>query len=293
VTTSQDSKFELGSFRCYGCGAHGKWNKLAEALGLRQIGQDDNVFSEVFTYDPEFFSRLTADTKFRSYDSVLEDLGLTDPTALPEKGEWRTLPNSFLAELGICSVKHKKFKTQYLFMPAYMKGKVVGGIRAAMTSKAKIKYKNSPGDWSKGKGLYPYDFTAKMVDDFANQQGFRAVLLVEGARDAACACIEGFPALGILGTQSWCDEKLSNLLDLDPDLVMECFDGDVAGREAAKAIVPKIRRFVPVISANLSDAAEWLGEEKLDPGNAPEKVFKRMWTALLERRSATYPKPKG
>jgi DNA primase len=162
-----------------------------------------------------------------------------------------------------------------------------------MTPQAKIKYLNSPGEWSKGKGLYPYDYTAKMMDEFAEAQGFRAVMLVEGARDAACACIEGFPALGILGTQSWCDEKMSNVLDLDPDIIMECFDGDSAGNEAAARITPKLRKLVPVISANLSDAAAWLKKDKLDPGNAPEKVFKRMWQALLERRSATYPKPKG
>lgn len=292
ITTDQQSRFELGSFKCYGCGEHGDWNKLSAAVGLAPLNADHNVFSTAFEYDKEFYAKLTAADKYKSIASVLADLSLNEPTPLPEEGVWRTLPYEFLTSLDACFVKSKEYDTRYLFLPCTIKGKVVGGIRAAMTgSTAGIKYKNAPGSWSRSKGLYPYDRCAELMDKFQEAHGFRALVLVEGARDSLCLSIESFPTLGMLGTQSWCSAKLDNILDLDPDIIMMAMDGDSAGDDATAAITPQIRKFVPVVQANLTKAAQWLNKPNIDPGNAPENVLNRMWNALIEKRDAKYPSP--
>lgn len=290
VTTRVDSQYEIGSFRCMGCGEAGGWNQLAEALGLEQVGVDANVAKTVLQYDPEFFNKLLRE-RYTSFAGTLKELGLTNPRPVPDDMVWRSIPASLLNRLKVCLVDGAEGES--LFMPSYINENMVGGIRALMNDpgdKSIVKYKNSPGVWSRAKGLYPYDLCSSMLDKFEKKYGFRGLALVEGARDSLCLCAEGIPTVGLLGTQSWCAGKLDNILDLDPDFCLIVMDGDGAGREAEQKIWEAMKRLVPSRRMNLSrfnkEVSAELGKEtEVDPGNALPWVIEEIWQQLHKRKS--------
>lgn len=288
VTTRVDSKYEIGSFRCMGCEAAGGWNKLAEAMGLEPIGEDANVSKTVFKYEPEYFDGLLRE-RYTTFKSILEDLYLKNPQPVPKDMVWRTIPAAMLNRVKACTTEGK---FDALFLPAYMHGEVVGGIRALMEDpgdKSIVKYKNSSGEWSRAKGLYPFDVCSEDLDKFEKDYGFRGLLLVEGARDSLCLNCEGMPTLGLLGTQSWCSGKLDSILDLDPDFVLVVMDGDGAGRTAEDMIWKDVRRLVPCRKMNLTRFNKEVSAKRgrpteVDPGNAPPFVIEEIWRQLHRRK---------
>lgn len=290
VTTRVDSKYEIGSYRCMGCEARGKWNELAEALGLEPIGEDSNVAKTVVEYDNQFYDRLLEE-RFVSFKGLLRDLGLSKPRAIPNEMVWRTIPGEVLNKVKACLVNDEYGES--LLLPSYMHGELVGGVRALMKDpkdKSVVKYKNSSGEWSRGKGLYPFDLCSKLLDEFEKKYGFRGLALVEGARDSLVLNCENIPTLGLLGTQSWCSGKLDNILELDPDFVLLVMDGDKAGRTAEEMIWPEVRKLVPCRKMNLTrfnrEVSAELGKDvEVDPGNAPEWVISEIWRSLHRRKS--------
>lgn len=286
VTTSVQSKYEIGSFKCLGCGEGGNWNKLAREMGLAEVDQFTNVSKTVVKYDRSYYDRNIIEDRHVSFRAVLEDLKLSNPTELPDEGTWRTLPFSFLKEVKACHAVGPN-KTQFLFLPSYMNDEVVGGIRAVIKpsgEKSEVKYKNSSGEWSREKGLYPYDYVREKLESFNSRYGFRGLVLVEGARDSLCWNCEGMPTLGVLGTQSWCDGKKDRVLDLDPDFVLIATDGDPAGVQAEEKIWKDLKPVVPCRRLALSRFSKAL-QRKIDPGNAPPEVVQAAWAALHKRKS--------
>lgn len=271
-----------------GCGAAGKWNELAEAMGLEQIGEDSNVAKTVVKYDEKFYDRMLKE-RYINYKGLLEDLKLRNPRPLPDDMVWRTVPAKIMNELKAV-VTDGEYKA--LLLPAYMHGELVGGVRALMEDpgdKAVVKYKNSTGEWSRAKGLYPYDYAVKLLDQFEKEHGFRALALVEGARDSIILNCEGIPTMGLLGTQSWCTGKLDNILDLDLDFVLVVMDGDEAGRKAETMVWEAIRKLVTCRKMNLTRFNKEVSAERgkaveVDPGNAPAWVIDEVWKQLHRRK---------
>ena len=291
VTARVDSKYEIGSYRCMGCGAYGKWNDLAEALGLEQVNADANVAKTVFEYGKDVFDSMWRE-RYLNYAGLLEDLELTNPRPPADDFVWRTIPGDMLKKVKAVMVDGR---FDALLLPAYMHGELVGGIRALMQDpgdKTVVKYKNSSGEWSRAKGLYPFDLCSKMMDDFEQEYGFRGLCLVEGARDSLVLCCEGMPTLGLLGTQSWCAGKFDNITDLDPDFVLLVMDGDAAGREAEQKIWEEVRKLLPCRKMNMSRFNKEVSAERgrkveVDPGNAPQWVIEEIWKQLHKRKPST------
>lgn len=287
IVTTQTGKFEVGSFKCLGCGEAGGWNQLAEAMNLAPVG-DDVVAKTVQEYDTKFYDSMLQE-RYVSYKGLLDDLEVAGPEPVEENTQWRTLPGNFLNSVKACRVKGSGWKNKgepYLFLPNYMNGELVGAVRAVMVDsgdKSVVKYKNSSGPWSRGKGLYPYDPVARSLDKFQQEYGFRGLALVEGARDSLCLNCEGIPTLGLLGTQSWCAAKMDNIWDLEPDFVLVCMDGDRSGREAEEKIWEEIRKLAPCRKMNLTRYNKEAGYE-VDPGNAPEGVISEIWKTLHRRK---------
>lgn len=290
VTTRVDTKYEIGSFRCMGCEERGGWNKLAEALGLEQVGVDSNVSKMVMEYGTEFYDRLLKE-RYISFSGLMESLYVKNPKPIKDDLIWRSLPGEFLNKVKACHVTDS-IHGPALLLPSYMYGELVGGVRALMKDpkdKAVVKYNNSPGEWSRAKGLYPFDLCAQLLDDFEEDYGFRGLALVEGARDSLVFNCESIPTLGLLGTQSWCSGKMDNILDLDPDFCLIVMDGDKAGREAEEKIWTEMKRLVPCRKMNLSRfnkevSAEMERDVEVDPGNAPKWVLDEVWATLHKRK---------
>lgn len=285
VTVRTDSKYEVGSFKCLGCGEKGNYAKLAEAMHLRPLGDDAYVYKEVPKYHEEVYRRRIQDTALTASASLKElmnEMGLRKPRTLPEGMVWRTIPFDMLVSVGACLVEDKRSKEDFLLLPAYMDDELVGGVRAVLkntSDKSIVKYKNSDGEWSKEKGLYPYDYAACRLNEFEEKYGFRGIVIVEGARDSLCFNCEGMPSFGLLGTQSWSETKRDHVLDLDPDFVLVCLDGDKAGRKAETMIWESLKDVVPTRKMNLTRFNRECGFD-VDPGNAPSWVIDRIWKTL-------------
>jgi hypothetical protein len=285
VTIRADSKYQMGTFKCMGCGESGGWNKLAEAMNLQPLGQDAAVFKQVQRYDADFYRRKVLDERFNTFSGLLEEMGLRKPNDIPEDMVWRTIPAKLLRKVRACRVTGVD-RRPYLFLPTYVNEELVGGVRAVMEDtgdKTIVKYKNSDGEWSKQKGLYPYDTTSELLDKFEKKHGFRGLVIVEGARDALCWLCEGMPALGLLGTQSWTEVKRDYVLDLDPDFVLVCLDGDTAGRKSEEKVWADLKGLVPTRKMNLTRFNSECGFD-VDPGNAPEWVIKEVVRTLHRRK---------
>lgn len=288
LTTNTSSSYPIGSWKCWGCGQAGNWNKLASAIGVAPIGEDNAVAKIVQTYDPSFYDNLLVE-KYSTYGRVLEDLLVSSPQVIPDSFVWRTLPGSYLKQVGACLVTGTRDKLKYVFLPNYMNEELVGGIRAVITDtgeKSLIKYKNSSGLWSKSKGLYPYDPVCKALDVFEKEHGFRGLCLVEGARDSLVLNCEGMPTLGLLGTQSWGPLKLDNILDLGIDFCLVVMDGDTSGKSAEEKVWTDVKRLVACRKMNLSRFNKQEGHA-VDPGNASENVLEEVWNSLMRRKAQT------
>ncbi len=293
VTVSANSNYEVGSFRCMGCQERGDWNTLASALGLQTIDQHANVFKEVASYKENFYKQREQEqrSRYKKFDGLLAELKLENPKELPDKGVWRTLPHSYLKEVSIVSTvatSEDKMNegAEFLLMPCYVKKKLVGGVKAVVkpTGRPKeIKYLNSPGEWSSELGLYPYDPVSKAMSQFEDEYGFRGLVLVEGARDSLCFNLEGMPTLATLGTGSWSDSKRDLILDLDPDFVLVCMDGDPPGEKAEEAIWGELKKYLPSRKMCLTRFSR-VAKKKIDPGNAPKEVIDRVWETLHLRK---------
>lgn len=274
-----------GTFKCMGCGESGGWNKLARVLGLKLIGKHMTEGTVFIEHDAQRYRALETDSSnYTNYNAVLTSMKLTKPRKLTHA--WRTLHHEFLERVGavLCS---DNYDEDYLFLPATLRGDVVGGIRATLQNvkdKRIVKYKNSPGNWSASYGLYPYDFAALQMDNFERHFKHRAVVLVEGARDSLCLNRFKIPTLGLLGTQSWTREKMELLLDLDPDYVLICMDGDSAGEKAELKLYEDLRKFVPCDKMNLSRFNAKAGYD-VDPGNAPDYVITAIKQSIVRKNA--------
>lgn len=266
-----------GNFYCFGCGESGTWNKLADALGLERF---DNKPRDRYTYPlPQEIEDNQAE----------EELILSE---LPSHKVWRQLPTDFLKEIGckLCQVKYLHALSQrYIYMPVNIQGKTEGYIKARMRKEpGKPSYINKRGSWVKSKGLFPYDYSIARMSDK------KAVVLVEGQRDALRLLHMGIPALCIMGTQNWNDKK-SQLLDIaGVETAIIMMDGDDAGIKGTKLVYNSVKHFVNKVKIvklwswegspyldfkneeNPSQAAKKAGIELWDPMNCPRQIIKQI-----------------
>lgn len=291
VTTDPHSKF-FGHFHCFGCEASGDWNKLANKMNegsenVRTLDEDDAGYSYVAKRESKTFKDRVKTRRLKSskgITEVMESLSLIRPKRVRE--DWRGISTEFLNKIGALRVFDEKLGEYALYLPVTVNGEEVGGIRALIGNvdrKGLAKYKNAPGAWSKTKALYPFDHVSEMMDSFEEEYGFRGVVLVEGGRDALTLCQNGIPTLGILGTTSWTEQKRDLLLDLDPDFVLVCMDGDAPGRKAENKIYEDLSDWIPCTRMNLSRFNRIYGFD-VDPGGAPDEVVEKILKTLVKRK---------
>lgn len=280
--------YSPGSMKCMGCGAKASWNELAPKIGLKPFvalpPQDEFTGNKILPSVEELTSNgdLFVNEKKRT-------------KALPPDKSWRGIPTNLLIALGAKRAKfynkeYDSWSGERLFLPVLINGELAGYIKSRIEKPEDgPAHINATGPWSKTHGLFPYDFAIDMMVRIKST----TIVLVEGPRDALRLLNLGIPALCILGTQSYTDNK-SKLMELaGVQRVVLMMDGDCAGIAATEFIKPMLHRMFDVEVVRLwnykrspyqqfvdqeepSKAAKAAGVSLWDPGNMPEGLLLKL-----------------
>jgi hypothetical protein len=216
---------------CWVCDWSGSWDTFAKSQGLQTINSKTRGFSKESYYSTiDLAEHIHKQLLVGDEDNLDETPGTLPAGLIPwaqyTNQPWRGLSVEFLTSLGarFWNHTHKNYTTPRILLPFYQRGELVGYTGRRLDAEKMLKYCNAP--WAVAKKiLYPYDYIAAMSP--------KAVCLVEGQIDALNLIQSGIPALCILGTNNWSDNKRSELMRLNVDRVYVCMDGDPAGRMAA------------------------------------------------------------
>lgn len=237
IVTSAGQKYSIGTYHCFGCSAqsstHGGWNGLAKKLGLATISAD---LQQVETWVPR---RVEYQPETLDVSGVFDYWNIEFATPWLTVKQWRGFKGQFMYDIGAWLAFDGRNELQVCILPVIVQDEFCGAINASLSSKSLLKYKNMPGDWVKDYGLFPYNVVEAMLPNCES----RDIVLVEGPRDALRLLRLGIPALSILGTNNWSQQKLELLLTLEPDRVILMMDADSAGVKAQKAIFPALEGF--------------------------------------------------
>lgn len=290
--------WSAGNFKCYGCGATAKWDKLVASVGLDPFpdeAPDPSRETFVPTRVAERFSAFSQpegdDLQFKSLtgDFARELPGLQD-------GEWRGFDLDWLASTVGAKLCYFPGGRYYVYLPVTISGVERGFIRAQLKKprdKTIPSYINAPGRWSLQHGLFPYDAAKSLM----RTKGLSSVVLVEGPRDALRLVHEGVPAVCILGTHSWTENKVRLLELFGASRAIVCFDGDAAGAKASDLVLSGMRAdasgattrvapplrsvFESVRRINLEALVPDGSTEEFDPGNVPWELFYPVLSKVL------------
>lgn len=224
---------------CWVCDWSGSWNKLAKAMGLTEF--NSTIYAD--TYNPKLaesdvFKKIADDLELLSHEEAEDAL----PTPLTPWGQpvWRGLNKKFLkrfpAHLWKQKVRTRSGKTfivDRILFPYMQYDRLVGWVGRRLDKMDFQKYYRAP--WSSAKKiLFPFDYVRSY---HAEDQ---AVVLVEGEVDALNLLQAGIPALSILGSNNWSEDKVDLLLSTNFKHVYLLMDPDPAGRSAEKKIKPTL-----------------------------------------------------
>ena len=265
-------KVPFGYFSCFGCGAKGPWNRLAEKLGLEKVTSAEERVSETSSHDLE-----------RKRRSMLGQATVELPLGVPfDEGYWRNIPGDLIREVGAIISMDKREKIAALFIPIYVKKSLLTIIKARLKPrKGSASYIVMSEEGVKDKGLFPFD----KVESMLMSKEYSYLTIVEGPRDALYLISQGIPALAILGTQMYSLMKRSLILELCNKydvLPLVMMDGDRlkngvrAGQIAQKKIVEDLEEFIEVSQIKLWAHAKRLGLDELDPATLPRSMIRRI-----------------
>lgn len=246
-----------GSYWCFGCGKHARWNELAEVLGLQKFE----------------WSKPSARTPF-DMTPLIDGEGTDDFTLseLPDGKKWRGFPTAFLKLVG-CKLA-TRYGRRFIYLPVIVGEERRGYLLARMQKEdGAPSYLNSKGSWSRDYGLFPYHYVAALNP--------RVVVLVEGSRDALRLLHAGIPALAILGTQAWSDKKTRTLELLGAHTVVLCFDGDCAGLAAVDKVARYCKSMFEVVNFSLAgkDSPYAKFRHLEEPTKAAKAAGTELWDA--------------
>ncbi len=298
-------------YHCFGCGAHGTAigflmeyerlsfpeavEALAESVGMavpREGGgsaaRDDTrpLFEALEAAEAAFRKALRDSPRAVNY---LKARGLSGATAArygigyappPEAALWRELrarfPEAILERAGVLLRGERgpwpRFRDRITFPIRDRRGRVVG-FGARTLGEAQPKYLNSPENvlFHKGRLLYG------LHECLQREHRPRRILVVEGYMDVCMLAEHGIGyAVATLGTATTA-EHIAQLYRLTAELVF-CFDGDRAGRAAA-------RRAAENLVGQFRDG--WEARFLFLPqGEDPDSLIQQEGTAAFERRIA-------
>lgn len=275
-------KLPLGWYHCFGCGAKGHWNDLAERFGLTTIERRDEKITDA--------SWFAADAK-RAGRELLDGTELEMPFGTDFTGDrWRGVSGDTVRGVGaVYSIDTWNQQSEAcLYLPVRVDGDLSAIVKAYLAKRpGRLSYVTIGGSDVKTKSLFPYDFVESMLAT----QHYAKVAIVEGPRDALKLIDYGVPALAILGTNSWSDSKRAWLLGLcsrygvNPVVIMDADKVDSnktgVGQLTQRKIVKSLKPRIATDQVKLWEHAERLGVSDLDPASMPRTLKRKLAEVCL------------
>lgn len=272
-----DPKRKLGSFNCFGCGAHGDWNKFAEQANLEQIKSWNSVETHV-SYSLDNADNELLGNSGQTLKAVLSSMDCPEAHPWPVYVDWRGLPGHLISAVGGLAINDTIGGIAVLF-PIILGDRVRGAVKALYKKTSNTGYITMQGSWVKQFGLFPYAYTYSLIQD----RDYRFVILVEGPRDALRLLKLGLPALAVLGANTISKTKMLYVENLGVDQVYVMPDNDSGG----KLLWKNIKRLLPD-ARRLRLPEEYDRENKLikmDPFSAPTSVIRQVKDLMKQRHS--------
>ena len=262
-----DSRYRLGSGNCWGCGKKASWKMIAEKFGLKKLQQSQIDAGRQLNFTSNSWAS----------EAKIENRVGAHNLILPIMGTWRSIRMRTLNLVNAVEVVDPNQEIKFVFLPVIYDDELVGGVKCYSPEDRTLKYVNTEGTWSK-----KYMFPVPAIEEMLDTGKYKAVAVVEGARDALKWIQSGIPALANNGGPTvWSKSKCNFLLSLGVDIVL-ALDGDPTGVILTKLMKTDLRAGggrVKVI--NMTKWSKAAGQ-KVDPGNAPRELRDRVKAMCLK-----------
>lgn len=244
---------------CFGCRAHGVWDKLAQALKTGDLERDWD--------DPRAYKHMAQTFK----QMIRADPALPPLTRPWTYGKWREFSEQALMRVHARWWYDEIDKVRRILWPVWDPEKMlVGWVARDMDNRAEgRKYRNMP-KMEALHTLWPIP-----IDTIYPE---RKLVLVEGITDALRLLMFGIPALANLGT-AWSEARtdLVRFL-LQSERVILAFDPDTAGQQATFRVGHALKDCGAKIDV-------WQWSEGHDPGDAPIEEVNELRKEVLDPRT--------
>jgi DNA primase len=243
---------------CFGCRAHGLWEKLAQALKAGDLERDWD--------DPRAYKHLS---------QVFRQMVRSDPALPPLTrpwtfGRWREFSEGALNKVHARWWYDEIDKVRRILWPVWdSDSSLVGWVARDLDNRAEgRKYRNMPR-MEALHTLWPYPINPVYPE--------RSLVLVEGITDALRLLEVGIPALANLGT-AWSLDRTALVGLLEIERVVLAFDPDSAGEQATFRVGHALRQSPVQVDV-------WRWSEGHDPGDAPIEEVHELRKEVLDRRT--------
>lgn len=264
-------RFPVGFGHCFSCGKTKNWNDIAAKYGLEKYGEGDDA--DIWAVKPDFdklSDRMFAEDDGESLDHLCPQMRIPFHLGWQKGIKWRGIKSKTLISIGAHYGLDEETEDQAVILPVNVQGDLVGAVKARWKPQdGSPSYINSPGKWTKRKGLFLLDESLEIGDG-------STIILGEGPRDALRLYQDGLPGVSILGVTNWTKAKRDLLMEAGVETIILCMDGDKAGNDALKKIKPDLIGYFDVYVFNLNKWRKRLKLDKIDPGNAPKIVMDRL-----------------
>jgi DNA primase len=246
VVIVERNQVREGTYKCWGCGAHGNWNTLARKIGLQEYHDERNY----------------ADRELPKIETKVEYIysHILDLHKLPRDYIWKRKPPIANETLRAFHAKYVTYNSRnYLYLPCEMDGEVYGHVLALQGRRGPDdrKYLNSRGPWP---SIYWYGW------DQAKTLSEEYVCIVEGPADAMQMHQHNIPAIAVL-VNTWSDSK-ANWIAINFKKVVLCLDNDRSGKAMAKKIKTAIEKYV--------ECKRIIFDAGTDPASLQEDGYKQL-----------------
>lgn len=280
VVVTNDLRVPLGTWNCLGCGEKGSWNKLAEKIGADSIvswNTDDTIHG----IPNEDYEEMLGTNDLSSLPALLRAMRVEEAQPWPAQMDWRGYEGQFLQSIGGMIVNDDRNDGVNLLLPVIVTDKIRGAVRANYAkTKGQSSYYTSKGPWVKKWGLFPYDWTKRLI----RTHKLDFVFFVEGPRDALRLLREGIPAVATLGANNFSSMKALLLGNL-ADRVYVLTDNDNGGDKMWETASPLLKE-AGIDYRRMKLPKKLDGEGKLikmDPNSMPMQVLERILRLLNKR----------
>jgi len=259
IQVEDGGNHKVGFCFCFGCGFKTFWSRgigknpaLADVLKLNRLDKFQS-----FEVSP-VFSKKSKQRLLRGEDEQRAVGAPRIAIPWPEDKDWRGIQGTTLRHIGAKYVYDKRIQDTRIALPVRVSEDQTEWIYGLITrrSKKQIGYIYSSGPWIR-KALFPVPLVEEGLEDIQNRVGKRIVAIVEGSRDALNLIQLGLPALAVLATHAADDpDKITQILDLEPDLVIIATDPDSAGNMAAKKLKRALKQYMPTVRWKMKDGRD-------------------------------------